>query len=404
MAVGGVRYFSPCDLSGYGQAAIANVRALVNAGVPVQWIPLDWQPDRMHVGQWAVSAGGQPRELLGKFGQHGHLNDLATLIAQTSTPIAYDTIVAHSPPEFWPHGFQRGKRNIGCTAWETDRSPAHWLPLLRQADHVVVPSTHNRDAFRRSGLKGPLSVIPHIRRHRWCEFSRAELAAVRDELGIPAHHKVFYSINTWSVRKAMEDLLFAFAQAFPNGEPVTLLVKTGHMGEGPGPFYSTEPTHQLASRMTARISEATGKAFPHFVLLEDTLDGDELDLIHAIGDYYVSLTHGEGWGLGAFEAATLGKPVLMTAWGGHTDYLGTTWPGAIPYSMVPVVLMPPHLPTYFPSQRWAHADVNAATELMRSVLASPEPALAAARTIRERSVERFAEPVVVQQWLEVLHG
>ena len=39
------------------------------------------------------------------------------------------------------------------------------------------------------------------------------------------------------------------------------------------------------------------------------------DAIHAIGDCYVSLTHGEGWGMGAFDAATLGKPVLITGWG-----------------------------------------------------------------------------------------
>jgi glycosyltransferase involved in cell wall biosynthesis len=399
----GIRYFSPVNTSGYGQAAIANIRALVNAGIPVQWVPLDWTPERMRAGNWTLP-DGSTRPLLQRCGRSGHLADLPSMVAATARAIDHDTVIAHAPPEFWPFGFERGKRNVGCTAWEADRAPAHWLPLLGQADRVVVPSTQNRDALRDSGLERPIHVVPHIRRHRWCEFTAAEVAQARGDLGIPRHHRVFYTINAWDPRKAIPELIVAYANAFEPGEPVTLLIKTGQNGHGPGPLYPQVPARELAANITRAVAGALGRPLAQIVLHDDELDGDGLDLIHAIGDVYVSLSHGEGWGLGAFEAATLGKPVVMTAWGGQTDYLGSRWTGALSYRFAPAPLWPPHKPSYFPSQRWAEVDPAAASALLRRVHGNPEPALATAREIRERIVREFAEPVVTGRWLEALDG
>jgi len=122
----GIRYYGAADLSGYGQASVAYVRGLLNAGVHVQWIPLDWVPQGMQVGTWS-------RPLMRLHGSDGAMADLPALVERTSAPIAYDTVIAHSPPEFWPGAFEAGKRNIGYAAWETTLPPAHWLPLLRQA-------------------------------------------------------------------------------------------------------------------------------------------------------------------------------------------------------------------------------------------------------------------------------
>ncbi|HEX6834023.1 MAG TPA: glycosyltransferase family 4 protein [Rudaea sp.] len=399
----GLRYFSPVDVSGYGQAAIANVRAFVNAGIPVQWIPLDWHPEGMRPGQWSLP-DGRVRAILAQCGEHGNLADLRQLVAATNAPVAHDTVIAHAPPESWPGRFERGKRNVGCTAWEPDRIPAHWLPLLQHADRIVVPSTQNRDTFLRSGAGRPVFAVPHVRRHRWCEFSPSDLAAAREDLGIPPGHRVFYTINAWDPRKAMPDLLTAFANAFGAGDPVTLLVKTRPVGYDGGPLYAERPTRDLATHVLTVLARALGRALPHVVLHDEEIDADALDLIHALGDVYVSLSRGEGWGLGAFEAATLGKPVIMTGWGGQTDFLGTGWPGAVPYQLAPCVLWPPYKPSYFPSQRWAIPHLPSAAALMRRTFADPQPAQTAAWAIRERIVREFAEPIVLRAWLEALDG
>lgn len=396
----GVRYYGGGGLDGYGQAAVAYVRALVNAGVPVQWIPLEWTAERMQASQW-IPPDGRRQRLLEQCGTHGHLADAAALVARTAASVAHDVVIAHAPPEFWPFGFEADKSNIGVTVWETDLAPAHWLPLMRQADRVIVPCEFNRQAFLRSGLDRPIAVVPHIRWHCWSEFAPSTIVAARAQLGIPPGHRVLYTINAWDPRKNLPGLIRAYAQAFSADDPVSLLIKTDAFGHAGGPFYQSLPTCELAAQAMAAAA-ATGRPLPRIVLNDAVLDGDSIDMIHAIGDFYVSLTHGEGWGLGAFEAATLGKPVVMTAWGGHCEFLGTDWPGAIPCRLESVPLWPPHRPSYFPSQRWAVPDVGAAAALLRSTVADPEPALAAARTIREHIVRAYAEPVVINALLEAL--
>ncbi len=398
-----IRYFGGGDVSGYGLAAVANVRLLVNAGVPVEWIPLDWFDQGFHPVRW-FQPDGASLPVLRLCGDAGALADLPTLIERTARPVDHDTVIVHSPPEAWPVLFEPGKFNVGCVAWETDRMPAHWLPLMRRADRVLVPCEANRAAFRRSGLGVPIRVIPHVRRHSWCEYSPLDLSGARDELGIPAHHLVYYSINSWNPRKNLVGLIQSFAGAFSAGEPVTLLIKTEAQGHDMGPLYPLRPTQQLATEAITAAAQHLQRPVPQVILHDDDLDGPGIDLIHAISDVYVSLSRGEGWGLGAFEAATLGKPVIMTGWGGHTEFLGPDWPGAIPYRMEPAWLWPPQRPSYFPSQRWAEPDLAVAGELMRNLLETPGPARVAAKDIRERLFRDYAEPVLARDWLATLGG
>lgn len=397
----GIRYYGFGGLSGYGQATIAYVRALVNAGMPVQWIPLDWTPERMSAGSW-TSADGRRQQLLERCGSWGHLADVPALVESTSAAVAHDVVVVHAPPESWPSLFEPGKRNIGMTVWETDRAPAHWLPPMRQSDAVIVPCEFNRAAFARSGLDKPMRVVPHIRRHCWREYTLADVARARAQLGIPAGNRVFYTINAWNPRKNMPALVRAFARAFSADSPVSLLIKTDATGNGQAPFYPYMPTREMLLRAMQEATAENGRPMAQVVLVDAELDGDGIDLIHALGDVYVSLTHGEGWGLGAFEAATLGKPVLMTAWGGQCEFLGDAWPGAVPYRLEAVPLCPPHKPTYFPSQRWAAPDLDAAIALMRAAADAAPGMIAGVHTIREHIVRAYAEPIVIGKLLEAV--
>ncbi len=66
-------------------------------------------------------------------------------------------------------------------------------------------------------------------------------------------------------------------------------------------------------------------------------------------------------GAGAFEAAAIGKPVIMTGWSAPLEYMladNGNWPGAIPYSLVPASIFPVYLPSYFSSQRWAQQQTS----------------------------------------------
>jgi glycosyltransferase involved in cell wall biosynthesis len=398
-----VRYYGGGDLTGYGLAAIGYVRMLVHAGVPVEWIPLRWGTRKMQPSGWYDETGA-PLQALQSCRNDAGLADLPALIQATSRGVGHETVIVHAPPEVWADTFESGRRNIGCVAWETDRPPAYWWHALHRADHIVVPCTQNRDAFLRAGVARPIDVIGHVRREAWHACGAEQCREARVDLGIPEHHRIFYSISTWEPRKHVAGLIDAFARAFRADDPVTLLIKTMPRGHGDGPLYEQQPTRALAQAAIARAARGREAQAPSIRLIDDLVDGATVDLLHRIGAVYASTSRGEGFGLGAFEAATLGRPVIMTGWGGQTDYLGPGWPGEIAYRLVAAPLWPPLGPSFFPSMRWAEPDLDHAARLMREVVDAPGPHLAAAAETQARIAQQFAEPVLARDWLRVIRG
>lgn len=401
-----VRYYSMGDLSGYGIAAVGYVRGLVNAGVPVEWLRLQWPADGSFGSLRVLGIDCPLLEGVGS-SRSGNFADLRALALRTSQPLECDAVICHTQPDYWPAVFGRagGSRHVGITVWETDRPPAYWMPLLNLADRIVVPCRMNGHGFTHAGVLPPVRVVPHVRMHRAHTYAPAELGDLRRHLGIPPRHRVFYCIGAWDPRKAMPDLIDAYARAFRVDDGVTLLIKTGKSGYGEAPFHEPLATRAMFDALTKRLEQVRGSPLPPIRLIDGDMDDRSVGALHALGDCYVSLTHGEGWGLGAYDAATLGKPVIMTGWGAQLDYLagsGGTWPGAVPYRLASAPVFPPQLPSFFPSQHWAQPDLDAAAALMRRFHEDGEEMRAAARAIRMEILNRFAEPVVTRQLLEAI--
>lgn len=396
----GIKYIAHGSASGYGLAALAYIRALHNAGVPVwpffpgpQWArgqPGDHAPPVLSLGWPADEDAG--------------LSHLLALARTTAPPSAYDAVVVHSVPEDWVKFAETGKRLIGYTVWETDAVPQHWPALLNTADAILVPSRFNAELFARGGITRPVHVVPHIRRQAWSRSAREDGVVLRARMGIPPDHFVFYTIAVWDPRKAVGELIDAFAREFSAEDRVTLLVKTTPivLSCSAAAMFGAS-THFRAKRIVAAASRETGRRAANVVTITDDLSARTIDAIQAMGDAYVSLTHGEAWGLGAFDAATLGKPVIITGWGGHADYLGSDYPGFVRYEMTPVTGWQP-FPGYEPTQRWASADTRHAAQLMRAAVARDNALLEAVGSVREAIANRYAEPVIAQQLLAAIDG
>lgn len=397
----GICYYSFLEASGYGLAAIAYVRALVNAGVPVQWVPLA-RPIWGDTIPQALPDPGESEFARTCVGDVA-LADLSSLLERTAALVGHDTVLCHTPPEYWPHLFERDKRNVGYTVWEADRPPPHWPPIFNRANAVLVPCQFNCDSFVAAGTRVPVRVVPHIRRHVWNTFTPAERDAGRAHLGIPQDHCIFYSISAWETRKALGLLLETYARAFTADDPVTLLLKTSTLGYGAPPLYPRTTTNELARMAIERCATAVGHPLPNLCLLPlDDLSGCEIDLVHELGDCYVSLAHGEGWAIPTFDAATRGTPVVMTGWGGHLDYLGSNWCGAIPYHLGAVPIWPPARPSYVSSQRWANPDTDVAARMLQAVYRDAVPARENAAAIAADITNRYAEPVIASQLLAAI--
>ena len=404
-----VRYFSYLEPSGYGLSAIATVRALLNAGYAVEWLPLQ----RVGARVAATLDATLTQRGAALAADDVSLSDLLAIIQATRVNHAIrgarTAILQLTPEHFVPaleHAGSSVTRRIAYTTWEADKIPLHWMPLLRPADALVVPSSFNSKVFAQSGYPRSIHTIGHVRRHRFNEFSSTELSATRERLGIRAQDTVFYTVNRFDPRKALDQLVLAFAAAFNAQDPVVLVIKTSSDGCGPAPWYPTvKPEVEIARILSEAVSTGGLPASnrPRIcVIAESHASGRHVDALHAIADCYVSLTHGEGFGMGACEATTLGTPIIMTAWSGQMDFLGPAWRGGLPFRLEAAPVWPITQPSYWSDQRWAVADQALTVERLRDFAADPAPFQHEARALQTRVCNEFSEARIAQKWREVL--
>ena len=368
-----LRYVAEDGSTGYSVAGGRLVNALRDRGVEVEMLGV--QDGRLD----------EPARFV------AHSRDLRPLAAPAPEEA---TTVMHLVPEHLPRvrASTRGPVVIH-TIWETDELPAHWPHLLNQSDGVLVPTEWNREVFRACGVEVPIEVVPHV--------ACVATAPVAPVLDLPEDLIVFYTISRWDERKVPSLALRAFLEAFTADDPVAFVIKTGLISEMRQPDYwgSTSPMYWTSSWDVARILRGHPRP-PRVLLHVDEWSDERIAALHARGDCYLTLTHGEGWGIGSFDACAYGNPVIATGWGGHMAYLeGSPW--LVDYDLV-AVDNERAIGSYAPSQRWGDPHVDHAVSLLRRVASDLAGARAAAQPIGERVARDYAPRVVADRLLAAL--
>jgi hypothetical protein len=369
------RYVAEDARTGYGDAADRLVRALRESGVPIEY--RGW---------------GSERDFRPPYGTRPHSRD--AFPEATAAPDA--PTVAHLIPEHLPNVrgvFPEGPL-IVHTVWETDRLPAHWRPLLDTADRVIVPTEWNRDVFRASGVTAPIVVVPHV----VCDPVPGDGGMLLD---LPPELVVFYTIARWDQRKEPAAVVRAFLRAFTADDPVALVVKTTPFTQYPPPDRWGQTSNLRGTTMlqVARLLREYPR--PPLVRVEiDEWSPSRLAGLHARGDCYVSLSHGEGWGLGAFDAAAYGNPIVMTGWGGQLAYLDADSAFLVEYDLEPVRHFEPR--SYSPDQQWAVPRPDHAVELLQAVANDVEAARRKVRPLQARVLAEYSPPRVVATLLDAV--
>lgn len=388
-----LNYVSWADHTGYAVAAKSYLRAFARAGMPVTWSPM--LPDEK--GYRRVESFRSEDTVL-------------TRLARKDEPC--DTVVIHTVPEYYPPLIEdaraAGRRVFGYTVWELETLPRHWPAILNRLDGVIVPCRWNVEVFRNSGVSVPIHVVPHL-----SQFASPDhgLGAAQDPARLEAGEEafapgrfMFYTIGFWSNRKAPELVARAFVRAFGANEPVSLVIKTSRNDitrrhrHWRNLFHRRHPSPKETVRRLVRPFGATP---PIAVVADESLPDDWMLALHRRGDCFVSLARAEGWGLGAFDAALIGNPVVMTGYGGQRDFLDPVHAGLVEYRMVPV-----HEPTwaanYRPSDRWAEPDLDHAIALMRQVYENRAEASRRARLLSDDIRRRFSERSILDAWRKAL--
>jgi len=391
----GIHYITTMGTTGYFTAARRLILALAESGIKVTWTPITRFSFQNGPEIFSDPKTGDP-----------------ALDPFLRRQLDYDTVILHSIPEIMPYWLDRirNKRMIGYTVWETDKLQAHWIPILNRLDHLLVPCTWNYELFRSQGVHIPMSVLPHLPGSA-CPKPHSRWSSIPDE------DLVFYCIETNLERKNLEQAIALFHQCFTSTDKVRFIVKTCHWPENGKtvwdhflfrplrpfrPFVQRFPFRKQIAQLFREttqtrfqhVEKATPRAAP-VDLITDNLTWDEVEGLHYRGDCYFSLTHGEGFGLGPFDAAAAGKPVITTGWGGVLDYLDPDKNFLVDWDLAPAW-------NREDTGNWAQPKLAHAAEYLKKFLADPESARVKARDAQATLHKHFEPAKLIESLKEIL--
>ena len=240
-------------------------------------------------------------------------------------------------PEIWaqitvPNEFKpMGEYNIGFTAGiETTIASQSWIEGMNRMDLNIVSSEHSKNTFLNSKyehnstkqkiqIEKPIEVL----------FEGANLETYfSDDKPCMVDFNIkesfaFLFVGHWLQgelghdRKNVGLLIKAFFETFKNkAKQPALILKTS------GANSSYIDRNDILRKIDVIRKGCTGK-LPNVYLLHGDFTDEEMNSIynHSKIKAMVSLTKGEGFGRPLLEFTLTKKPLITTAWSGHTDYL-----------------------------------------------------------------------------------
>lgn len=361
MKIKGIKYISPCfDHSGYGRASRGNILALHQAGIPITLAPVSFEKVRTDLGE-----------------ESKILNSLV------NKNIDYNVVFIQLTPEFYEKYKEAGKLNIGYTVWENSKLHHSWPKFINNnLDKVITGSVWGKRVFKESGVTIPIGICSHcmdIDKYQNVEPYKIE--------GISDTTYIFYDIFQWVEKKSPLDAVKTYWATFQNNEDVALVIKTyrNDFSESEKDAIRTTVKHLKAQMPMAK--------YPPLYLILDMLSEDQMAALHSRGDCLISLNKGEGVGLVPMQAGAQGNPIIITGWGGATEYAKETNSYLLDYMLEPCFGMS-YSPWHEGTQWWAKADLEQASHIMKYVYKNRGKAKETGKKLQQYIKDNFSYGIV----------
>jgi glycosyltransferase involved in cell wall biosynthesis len=222
-----------------------------------------------------------------------------------------------------PNEFQRlAPVNIGYTAGiETTKVAHQWIQKSNEMDKVIVVSSHSKQVFENTEYQAQNQQTGE----QFILRTQTPIEAVGypvktfetlPELGLDLPTSFnFLTVAQFGPRKNLHNTIKWFIEEFRN-EDVGLVVKSNIAKN------CLVDRKRLMTDLANFLRQQGERQCKVFLLHGDMTDAEMHSLycdpqINA----FVSLPHGEGFGLPLFEAAYSGLPVVATGWSGQLDFL-----------------------------------------------------------------------------------
>ncbi len=253
--------------------------------------------------------------------------------------------------------------NILRTTFETDRIPNDWLPHVGGFDEVWVFSQQSKTAFRKGGVPPEkLRVVP-----QYVDTSRFSSKGKKYPLPDALKDRfVFLSIFDWQRRKGWDVLLRAYCQEFKPKSKAGLLLKISR-SHG----HSMNLIREQADMVLQQIGQTLERR-PDIVMLDETLETDQLASLYRSADAFVLPTRGEGWGRPFMEAMATGLPTIGTNGSGNSAFMTDENSFLVKSELVDVPTEAANEIHVYSGHRWYEPDEKHLRRLMRTVFKDEE--------------------------------
>jgi hypothetical protein len=235
------------------------------------------------------------------------------------------------PNEFQPLGYY----NIGITAAiETTHSPIDWVHGCNRMDLIIVPSEHSKKSlvdsvYNETNPQGQLIAQHKIQKpievlfegFDELDFGTDEVTYV-SELDSIKEDFAFLFVGHWlkgdlgEDRKNVGMMIKTFAMAFKNEKiKPALVLKTSSAG------FSIMDRENTIKKIKSALGPDYGKV-PVYLIHGDLTPAQMNGLYeHKKVKAMLNFTKGEGFGRPLLEFSLTGKPILVSNWSGHLDFL-----------------------------------------------------------------------------------
>ena len=212
--------------------------------------------------------------------------------------------------------------NIGYTAGiETTKTSHQWIQKGNEMNGIIVVSTHAKNTFlatdyqlvnQQNNQSMILKLDVPIESVNYPAKKFDELPNI--DLDLEYKHNFLVAAQL-GPRKNVQNTIKWFVEEFRE-EEVGLVVKCY---AAKNCLLDREMTMQNLRQLVATLGEKKCKVY----LLHGDMTDEEMHSLQTHPDIsaFLSLAHGEGFGLPIFEAAYSGNPVIATGWSGQLDFL-----------------------------------------------------------------------------------
>jgi hypothetical protein len=316
-------------------------------------------------------------------------------------------------PDVWmqitvPNEFQPvGKFNIGVTAGiETDLCAPQWIEGLNRMNLNLVSSNHAKQIFERSTFEKrnqqtqQVEAIVKLEKPIEVLFEGADVEVYKklDKVtSLPELNKIpekfaFLFVGHWlqgefsQDRKNVGGMIKTFLETFADKkDKPALILKT--QSATPSVMDRAEVLEKINN-----IQKMVKGDLPNIYLLHGEFTDEEMNELynHPKVKAHVSFTRGEGFGRPLLEATISQKPLIVSNWSGHLDFLNLEW--VVPLSGIVDNIHPSAVvqDMLIPEGRWFTADYKLASKKLKDVFENYKNYLDGAKRQSYRSRTEFS--------------